>query len=216
MRFIIAALLFVTAGASAHADTTFEAQSQGAQPVARVDDLVWALSAPCDVTAERTEVQARQCRLIRDARANALRGQPLLVEGEDGAFVVGDFDAAKKSAPTSLVGCIRCKPVTVDGTPWTVYAGAPKVEAGRSIPPMPYERAQQFPDAAALAAWKKATGAPRVHFVVTAKEKAVTRGTKTIVLDVVGYRVVSPCTGEVLASSAPAQPVAADKSGCTK
>lgn len=212
---VIAIVAVALGGArSARAETTFEAQAQGAQVVNRVEDLVWALTEPCEAGGDRTDVHVRQCKQLRDARAAQLRAQPILVEAEPTAFFVGAYDAAKKSAPVGLYGCIRCQtPVSVGDTAWSVYAGAPRISGNQVTLSLAYDRAHTFPDAGALDAWKKALGEIRVHYVVKVGKSL--GSPSRLVLDVVGFRVTSACTGEVIVSSAPAQPLPPDKRACT-
>ncbi|HEY4059061.1 MAG TPA: hypothetical protein VGM39_20740 [Kofleriaceae bacterium] len=210
-----AALLLPTA---ASADTTFETQAQGAKPVKALDDLVWTFAGNC--SRNRDDVQTRQCKALEEKQMAAYKAQPLLIEGDATAFVVGAFDDKKKSAPTTVVGCIRCKPIKVDGEDWQLVTGPakggdPTMDGGTLHPPQLLDRAEQFPDLAALSSWSKATGTPRVQFIVSADAwHLFPAGGKTIVLPLVAWRVIAPCTGEILASSSPSQPIAPDKKAC--
>ncbi|HEY4182123.1 MAG TPA: hypothetical protein VGM90_35010 [Kofleriaceae bacterium] len=205
--------------APAYADTTFESQAQGAKAVTRLDDLAWTFLGNCSFS--RNDVQARQCNALKAKQLAALKAQPLLIEGEATAFVLGAFDDKKKSAPTNVVGCIRCRPIKVDGEDFQIVTGPakggdPTMDGGSMHPPQLLDRAEQFPDLAALDSWSKATGVPRVQFIVRADAwHQFPAGGKTIVLELVGWRVIAPCTGEILASSSPSQPIAPDKKACS-
>lgn len=209
----------VALASPAYADTTFEAQAQGAKAVTRLDDLVWTFTGNC--AWNRNDVQTRQCKALKEKQMAALRTQPLLIEGDATAFAIGAFDDKKKSAPTNLVGCIRCAPIKVDGEDWKVVTGPakngdPTQDGGTLHMPQLLDRAEQFPDLAALDSWSKATGVPRVQFIVRADAwHLFPAGGKTIVLELVGWRVIAPCTGEILASSSPSQPLAPDKKACS-
>jgi hypothetical protein len=199
MKAVIAALLLVAA--TAHADDTFEAKAQGAQRVKRIENVVWALTATC---AKGDDTENRQCRHVRDTRAAELAGSTLLVDGDADAFDIAAFDAKKKSISLSLSPCIRCAGVDVDGKAWVVNGGA----TGTKL----YDNAKQFSDATAAKAWVKAIGNARVQFLVKLPAKPVDG--KTVKLDIVGYRVISPCDGTVVVANPPSGAAEADKLAC--
>jgi hypothetical protein len=203
------ALLVICASAPAFADDVFSATK-----VSRVEDVVWALTATCANHGDDT--QQRQCRQLRDSRQKELASKPMLVEGDATAFTVGAFDAAKKSAQVSLSACVYCSPIVVEGKSYMVFGGAPRLVDGTVKPPMLHDATQTFADAKDYAAWKQKVAAARVELVVRAEKKPWTAGGKNgLAFDVVGYRVVVPCSGEVILAKPASMPLEPDKKSCT-
>lgn len=206
------------AAAPAHADDTFEAKAQGAQRLGRVENLVWAFTAPCD---GGDDTQQRQCRHVRDVRASELAGATLLVDADKDAFDVGAWSAQKKSVPVALSSCIRCAGVEVDGKTYFVIAtrdggAAPRLKSGKLETGLLHDNARQFPDEGSAKAYAKSVSNARVQFLVKvpAKPKTVVDGKPVITLDLVGYRVVSPCDGSVVIASPKSGAVEPDKKQC--
>ena len=193
MRALVPAILLATLG-HARADD-FET----AQRVRRIENVVWALTATCD---QGDDTAHRQCKHVRDARAQELAGATLLVDGDADAFDIAPYDAKKKSIALTLSSCVRCAGVDLDGKSWVVTGGNAKL----------YDNARAFSDEATAKAWLKAVGSPKVQLLVKVPPKAVDG--KTVKLDIVGYRVYSPCDGTIIASSPPSGPLPADKKAC--
>jgi hypothetical protein len=197
-------LLSVLAAAPAFADDTFEAKATGAQRLGRVENLVWAFTAPCD---GGDDTQQRQCRRVRDTRAAELAGATLLVDADKDAFDVGAWSAAKKSVALTLKSCIRCSGVELDGKTYVVVgSGEAKL----------YDNAKQFADEAAAKAFTKAVANARVQLLVKvpAKPKTVAAGKPAVTLDILGYRVIAPCDGSVVLANPKSGPVEPDKKQC--
>ena len=108
----------------------FTALAVGAEPMHRLDGLVWALQASCETG---DAVDQRQCRKVRDSRQRALAGQLLLVEGQAGAFTTGAWEPKTRSVSWQLVGCIRCDGIEIEGVRYQIFAGAARV----TMPPPP-------------------------------------------------------------------------------
>lgn len=206
---LVIALLCVSAVPAAAEDLFTSATK-----VSRVEDVVWALTATCANHGDDT--QQRQCRQLRDARKKELASQTILVEGDATAFTVGAFDAAKKSAQVSLSACVYCSPITVEGKSYMVFGGAPRVADGTVKPPMLHDSTQTFADAKAHAAWKAKVAAARVELVVKSPDKKVwlAGGKSGLTFEIVGYRVVVPCTGEVVVAKPASMPLDPDKKSC--
>ena len=213
---LLAALAVLAAAApAARADDSFEARARGAEHVRALDGLVWALTAPCD---QGDDTARRQCRLVRDGRVSELAGATLLVEAEAGAFAAGAWDAAKKSVPLELTGCIRCAGVEVAGKTWyVVLAGKPPhVEGDRLAADRIYDNARTFPDEASASAWTATLAGARVQLLVKvpAKPRWTAAGKDGIALELVGYRVIAPCDGSIVVASPPSGPAEPDKAHC--
>jgi len=208
---LIAALVAVAS--PAFADDTYEVRAQGAKRVTQLGDLVWAFTATCDAT---NDVQARQCRQLRDARQKAYAAATMILDAEPGTFVVGAYDAAKKSATLTLTGCIRCAGVTVESKPWQLTVGVPKQDgpAARTAPL--YDTSRTFPEAASRDQWAASTAHARVEVVVKLASKPVwsVAGKEGLAFDMVAYRVVEPCSGAIVVAAPVAQPLPGDKTAC--
>ncbi len=209
-----AALAGAPAPARADADA-FATAATGAVRVAHVDDLVWALVAPCD---RGDDVEQRQCRLVRDKKSHDYLGQTLLLDADADAFDLGKWDAARKSVPLSLSACIRCRGIVLDGRAWHVMGSGtpPHFEGGKLRAGTLYDNARRFADEAAATAWAKTLKGLRVELLVKVPEKRRWQvgGKDGMQLDIVGYRVVSPCDGSVIVSAPESGDVTPDKRAC--
>jgi hypothetical protein len=205
-------LLLVLVSATASADT-FETHAQSAVRIRHVDDLVWALTATCD---NGDDVQQRQCRHLRDRKAKALLASTILVEGEASAFDIGKWNAAKKSVPLALTACVRCGGVELDGRTFYITGAQPRLEGGKVRAAVLYDNARPFPDEAAATAWTKSLRQVRVELVakIPDKRKLPLAGKAGLVLEIVAWRVVSPCDGSIVIASPDSGPVAPDKQAC--
>jgi hypothetical protein len=193
---------------------TFDAVAATARRVDRLDELVWALTASCE---RGDDVQLRQCRHVRDAQRATYAGATLLVDGEPEALAIGAWDAGKRSAPVTLASCIACAGVTVEGKRWFVVGSGPRVAvAGGLRGATVHDAARTFADEAALAAWRDKAAKVRVQFLV--KVPAAPRwsdgGKDGLGLDVVGYRVWTPCDGDVVCASPVSDVVVPDPKAC--
>ena len=221
-RVALGALAFALA-AAAPSDARaagFEQAAARAIRVAQLDELVWALTATCD---RGDEVQDRQCRLIRDRRAQAYAGATILVDAEPGTFTAGPWSPEKRSAPVRLTGCVRCAPLAIDGRAWHLTVGAPRgVDERGAVRTAPlYDSARVFPDEAAAKTWLAAASsvaATRVQLVlkVPARPRWQVAGKDGLALELVAYRVITPCTGGVVIAAPPADPAEADPRACTQ
>lgn len=179
----------------------FTALAVGAEPMNRLDGLVWALQASCEAG---DAVDQRQCRKVRDSRQRSLAGQLLLVEGEAGAFTTGVWEPKTRSVTWQLVGCIRCDGIEIEGVRYQIFAGlarvtmAPGLTPPKVTPPVPTRRkipkaplppvavvepiavepplvgasARVFRDQAAAQRWIHKVANARVQFLVRVPEPA--------------------------------------------
>lgn len=221
MRALLLATGLVVAGGSlAAADDTFESQASGAVRVSHIDDLVWALTTPCD---KGDDTQQRQCRRLRDTRAGQLANATVLVDADRESFVLGAWSPQKKSAPITLSSCIKCSGVQVDGQTWFVVGSkegnaAPRFEAGKLKVGMLHENARTFPDEASAKKFAAGATNAKVQLLVKVPPKAkwTDAGKQGLALDVIGYRVYSPCDGSVVVSSPKATGGEIDKKACNQ
>jgi hypothetical protein len=216
MRALLVLVVAIAPGllsSRAHADDTFEAKATGARSMIHVDDIVWALTAPC-TTGD--DVQNRQCKNLRDQRAKDLAGQTMLVQADGFALDLGAWDSARKSVSVTLTSCIRCEGIGIDGKTWFITGGAPKVENGKVRGAPLYDTARQFATPETAAAWLKAVKNHKVELVVKipAKPRWNASGKDGIQLEVLAYRVITPCNGTVVLANPPSQNAAPDKAAC--
>jgi hypothetical protein len=212
VRAFYVAVALVLAPALAHADDPFAS----ARHVKHLDDIVWPYTTACD---KGDDTQQRQCRFVRDRELAALRGTTLLVEADPEAFTTGAWDAAKKSATLSLSGCIRCAGQDVDGKSYKLVAAstATRVEGGALRAAPLYDTARAFDTADAAAAYAKQVASHRVELLVRIPEKkGAPDPSRPFVLDVIGYRVITPCDGAVIFALPESPPLPPDKTSCAK
>ena len=210
-------LIIALLAANAHADDTFEGKAAGALRVRRLDNLVWALTASCD---KGDDTQQRQCRHVRDARAAELAATTLLVDADVDAFDVGAWSAPKKSVGLTVTACIRCAGVELDGKTWYLVGSntPPAFAAGKPRVALLHDNARQFSDEDAAKVWTKTVATARVQLLVKVPAKAqfTVEGKSGLQLDILGYRVFTPCDGGIVVASPPAKAADADKSQCSK
>jgi hypothetical protein len=211
----VAALVATTS--AVRADDTFEARAANAIRIQRIDDLVWALTATCEIG---NDVQQRQCRRVRDTRVAELAGATLLVEGDREAFSVGTWNPQKKSVPLAMRACIRCSGVELDGKTWFVVTNtdgvSPRFEGGKLRVGQLHDNARPLPDDATAKKLAQTAATAKVELLVKVPAKARWNadGRLGVALDLVAYRVVSSCDGSVLLSSVPSAPAAVDRIAC--
>ena len=208
-------VLAIVGGLSPGAATadSFEDQATGARRVRSLDDVVWALTASCD---QGEPGQQRQCRLIRDARAKALRGQTLRVDAEPGTLELGAWSAAKKSVSVTLSACVSCQGLAIDGRTWYVTGAPPRLEGGRVTTAALHDSARLFPDERAAQAWRASVATARVELVVKVPDRRrwLVGGKDGLQLEVLAHRVVVPCTGAVVLASPPSGNIDPDRQAC--
>lgn len=214
MRALLAMLTLAGLPTLAIAEDTFETKAATATRAGSLDEAVWSLITPCD---RGDDVQQRQCRVVRDARAKTVLGATLLVEADAEAFEIGPWSAAKKSVPVQLTSCVRCSGgMTIDGKPWHITGAAPRVEGGKVRTPFLYDNARQFSDEAAAKAWLKTLKNMRVEMVVKVPDRRrwAVGGKDGLLVDVLAYRVITPCNGNVVIASPASSNVAPDRKAC--
>jgi hypothetical protein len=198
------ALLIIVALAAPAAADTFEAHAQNAQAIKRLDDLVWPFVTACD---KGDDTEQRQCKQLRE-RAIKQLGAGVLVEADAAAFDIGKWNPQKKSVPLTVVGCVRCAGVAIDGKTWFVANPSARVEGGKVRGGTLYDNAKQFPDEAAAKAWTALLDNARVQFVLKlAPKKTQVDGKPALLFDVAAWRVVNPCDGSIVVANPTSQAV---------
>ena len=212
--FVVAFACLVPAVAAAE---TFDELAAKASRVSRLDDVVWAFAGTCE---RGDEIQKRQCRLVRDRRAAELAGATLLVDGERAALELSKWNPQRRSLAVAVVACIRCGGLEVEGKPWYIVGAAgtaPRFDGGKLRAPLLHEATRMFADEAKATAWTSSLANARVQLVVRvpAQPKWTAGGKQGLAFEILGFRVVSPCHGEVVAAKPESAPVAPDPKACS-
>jgi hypothetical protein len=120
----------------------------------------------------------------------------------------------------ALTACIRCGGVELDGK--KVYlvgtTAQQRVEDGRLRASRLYDTARGFAGENAANSWITAVRGVRVELLVKVPPKPRWQvGDKTgLALEIVGYRVYSPCSGAVIVANPPSGALPPDKKACGK
>ncbi len=209
----LATLLVAAFVAPALADDTFEQKAASARSVRNVDEIAWALTAACD---KGDDTQQRQCRLVRDARAKTELGATLLVDADPAALEIGAFSTAKKSLTLQLSSCIRCTPMQIDGKPLHLTGAAPRIEGGKLRTSWLYDNTRQFADEMAAKAWVATLEGARVQMVIRVPDRKRWQvgGKDGLLVDVIAWRVIIPCTGVVVIASPASGTAEPDRKAC--
>ncbi len=198
---------------------SFDDLAAGATRLTRADLVgwAWALTAACD---QGDDLAQRQCKVVRDRRAAALANKAFLVDGDASAFTAGTWDAAKKSMPITLRGCVACDaPLATGGKSLFVVGNkaAPVVEGGLLRAAVIHETARTFDGEAAAVKWRTET-VPRLKvelvFEVVGNPVWTRDGRDGLAVAITGFRVYDPCDGGIVCANPPAPRVEADPAAC--
>jgi hypothetical protein len=198
---------------------------EAAQDASRVDSgaalasLFWSQLSDC--SGEKNDLRRRQCEGVRAARAKAVSGSTVVIDGDARSFRVAGFDEKKNELKLELTGCIACvAPVEVAGGRFFVVAERGAVEAGGDGPSAAalYATTRTFKSKAWADRWADEI-VPRLRaeylVEVPAKAKTWTGGKhKALRVKVVGFRVYDPCDGKIICADPPSNPTPADKNAC--
>ncbi len=203
------------------AKPTFEALSKQATRVDRggFAGLLWAVSASCEGAGDALD--ARQCRAIKAARSGSQAGKTFVVPGDASAFVVGPFDAKKKSINLTLSGCIACvDPIEVAGKALYVVSNkaAPTFTGAVARAAVIHETARTFKDEDLAIEWRaKVVPRLKTEFVVRLVESGAVwqrDGKDGVAVEILGFRVYDPCDGGIVCASPSSGNAAVDKAAC--
>jgi len=202
---LVAGLAMQTALGQARAGAeTFEETWTSARRVARVEELTWPWGDACKLEGD---LARRACKGIRTARQAALTGKRYQVV-VSGAVVAGAFDG-KGTLALQARGCVLCKAVVIDGEHWLIG----KARVGGEFPLLGAGAPKVADEAAAKEYAEKTVPQLGVEMVFSPTGGKEDAGKDHVILvDVLAWRMVDRCTGEVLASqpesAAAAQPSA--------
>jgi hypothetical protein len=219
---VVALGVSMGAGSAAAQQKHFEEAAQGAPRVdsqPELASLFWSQLSDC--SKEASDLRRRQCQGVRAARAEAVSGTTMVIEGDARSFRVAGFDDKKNDLTLELTGCIACaEPVEVAGGRYFVVAERGTVEAdgdGLKTSAL-YTTTRTFQNKAWADRWA-AEIVPRLRseylVQVPAQAKTWTGGKqKALRVKVVGFRVYDPCDGKIICADPPSNPTSADKSAC--
>jgi hypothetical protein len=190
--------------------TTFEELAKTAIPIARRAELAtlfWSATVDCESIAN--DLDRRQCDGLKRARGEFLAGQTFLAVGDPSALSVGDWDAARSSLPVVVRGCLACAaPLELDGASlFLTTVGQVGTEEGHAVGPEVQRSLRRFPSEDAATTWKAEIAArlrTELVFRLAAPTEAWESGAlKGFAVEVVAFRVLDPCDGQVVMANPP-------------
>jgi len=182
--------------------------------------IIWAMHAKC---SDGSDLDQRQCRMIRDARLSAEAGKTFIVAGDASAFTAEAYDDKKKSAPLTVSGCIACiEPILVDGVGFYVLSNmaSPEWKGNVAVAAPIHTTAKTFKSGAEAATNWRAEVVPRLKtdFVIKIPASSSTwkqkDGKAGLSVEVLGFRTHDPCDGHIICASPKADKVSPDKVAC--
>jgi hypothetical protein len=177
--------------------------------------LFWSQVAQCK---DQDDFFRRQCEGIKTARRERIAGSTFLLESK-GAVEVMPFDPKAMSVDVEVTACAACAGVKIAGERrYLVGRGAVKVVGGRVTPVTLHRGTRTFSSKAEGETWSR-TVAPRLTAQLLLELPAVLEpwkdaGSEGYHVEVVGFRVLDPCTGGVLFSQPKSGNAAPDPSAC--
>jgi hypothetical protein len=204
MKTLVAALslALLAIATPARADETFDAIARSATPLAGPEGLAalfWSQVADCK---DEDDFFRRQCEGIKTARRERIAASTFLV-GAPGAINLMPFDPKAMSVDVEVTACAACGGVKIAGDKrYLVGRGAVKVVGGRVTPVSLTRGTKTFSSKAEGEAWAR-TVAPRLTADLLVRlpaklESWKDAGASGYHVEVVGFRVVDPCKGDVL------------------
>lgn len=211
------ALVAVLVGwaAPARADLGFDDLARKATEVVGVEGLAalfWSQLAECKPDGD--DVTRRQCEGIREARRAKVAAATFLVTA-DGALDPQPYSEKAMSIEITVRACAACKGVELAGERrYIVGRGDLKVTGGRVRAAELHVGTMTFKTREEGRKWSAAI-APRLRAdllvrIPAALERWSEGGVSGYRVEVVGFRVVDPCTGQVLWAKPAAANVVAD------
>ena len=214
---VLVAVLVGWAAPPARADDSFDQLARGATEVVGPEGLAalfWSLLAECKPDGD--DFTRRQCEGVREARRAKMAAATFLITA-DGAVEPQPYNEKAMSIDIAVRACAACKGVEVAGQRRTIVGrGDLKVVGGRVRAAELHSGTRTFKTRAEGRTWST-TVAPRLRadFLIRippALQSWSEGGASGFRIEVVGFRVVDPCTGQVLWAKPPAANVVADPS----
>lgn len=211
-------LALLAAAAPARADESFDAMAKQATPLSGPDALgalFWSQVADCK---DEDDFFRRQCEGIKAARRERIAASTFMVASA-GAVTALPFDPKAMSVDVEVTACAACDGVKIAGHKrYLVGRGAVKVVGGRVTPVSLNRGTKTFSSKAEGEGWSK-TVAPRLVAELLVRlparlEAWKNSGADGYHVEVVGFRVLDPCKGDVYWSQPKSSNPAPDASAC--
>ena len=218
MRWLLALAAVAVVPSAARADDSFDAQARKATEVVGPEGLgalFWSQLAEC---REDDDLARRQCEGVREARRARVAVTTFLFTADD-AIETEPFNEKAMSIDVEVRACAACRGVELGGQRRVIVGrGDVKVAGGRVRAARLHRATRTFKTRADGAEWA-ARVAPRLRadFLVRIPGKLEPWSEGDAVgyaIEVLGFRVVDPCRGEVLWSSPPAGKLPAEPDAC--
>lgn len=181
--------------------------------------ILWSYTVACE--GIDNDFARRQCAGLRKARQEQLARRTFRMSGDRLAFSARDYDEARKGVEFKLYSCLACgKAVLVEGSEFHVLGTGERTVFGTAVlGPVMRNAWVKAADAGAAAAWKS-DAVPRLRtefvFRIPEKEQMWKQGqVQGFVVEILGFRVYDPCTGEIIAAQPRAVPLTRDPRTCT-
>ncbi len=195
----LGSLVLVAALTSAASAETFEEISASARKLPDASLLVFPFADACKLEGD---LARRACQGIRAARQAALVGKRWVTTATGGVGF-GKFDL-KGTLPVIARGCILCVASKPEGDPWFIVSkGTLAGDAGALAGPDLGFVNQKVADEASAAKYATEMApqlATELVFALTADKPAAKGGASALTAEVLAWRIVDRCTGDVLAS----------------
>ena len=209
---VVAVLAAATAlAAPARADQNFDEQARKAVEVVGPEGLAalfWSQLTQCKLGSDGDDFTGRLCEGVREARRARVAAATFLVSAE-GAVEPEPYNEKAMSIDVGVRACAACKGVELAGERrYIIGRGEVKLAGGRVRAASLHTGTKTFKTRAEGKEWAR-TVAPRLRadFLVRIPGKLETwseGGASGYRVEVVGFRVVDPCKGQVLWSNPPA------------
>lgn len=219
MRQLLALVVVALLAAPARADDSFDARARKAVELAGPEGLAalfWSQLAQCK--SDGDDFARRQCEGVREARRAHVAATTYLVSA-DGAVEPDAFNEKAMSIDVTVRACAACGGVELGGDRrYLVGRGAVKLVGGRVRPATLHTATMTFKTRAEGKEWAQ-TVARRLRADLLVRipdtlEPWNEGGASGYKIEVVGFRVVDPCKGQVLWSNPPAGNLPPETDAC--
>ena len=219
MRQLLALLVVTCLSAPARADESFDQRARSAVEVvgpAGLAALFWSQLATCK--ADGDDFTRRPCEGVREARRAQVAATTYLISAE-GAVEPDVYNEKAMSIDVAVRACAACSGVELAGDRrYLVGRGDVKLVGGRVRAATLKTATMTFKSRAEGKEWASSV-APRLRadFLVRIPDRLESwseGGASGYKIEVVGFRVVDPCKGQVLWSNPPAGNLPAETDAC--
>jgi hypothetical protein len=220
LALLTALLAGAAAPAAAQSQASFDALAASAvrlDSAERLARLFWSQLVPC--AAER-DLERRQCEGIRATRREKVAASTFLLAAED-AVALGSFNQRAMSVDVDIRACVACQGVEIAGARrYLVGRGDVKVAGDRVLGHTLRSATRTFSSVAEGRAWMQNEASRLVSELLVRIPDPIESwkegGAEGHRVEVVGFRVSDPCTGEVLWANPPAADLSPDPEACTQ